>query len=123
MSKLPVLKEDIANYRNDRETVNNTAKQVIKDFQRFGYDLNLPADLCFAYDDLFNQLSPLIQELLNLNLSKLYSLLYAIDLNEKSVKNAVLEAESMPLHEVITHLILDRELRKVITREYFSRGK
>jgi hypothetical protein len=121
MSSIPVLKDDLAKYHNDKETVIKTARQVIKDFDRFGYEIDFPADICYAYDDLFEQLAPLIRELLNLNLSKLYSLLYSIDLNEKTIKKAVAEMADLPLYEVITHLILERELRKVLTREYFSR--
>jgi hypothetical protein len=122
MHNLPVIKEDLARYHNDKEIVRLTAMQVIKDFERFGYEISFPEDMFFAYDQLFSQLAPLIRELLNLNLSKLYSLLYSIDLSEKTIKKAVNEMENIPLHEVITHLVLDRELRKVITRQYFSRN-
>jgi hypothetical protein len=122
MSHLPVTLEDLARYRNDREIVNQTAHQVIKDFVMFGYEINLPADLCFAYDDLFDQLSPVINELSVINISKLYSLLYAIDVNEKSIKRGINKMPEIPFYEVITHLILERELKKVITRRYFSRN-
>jgi hypothetical protein len=122
MNNLPVTKEELDRYHNDREIVHLTSLQVIKDFARFGYDIEFPADLCYAYDDLFNQLVTAIRELLANDLSKLYALLYAIDVNETTIKKEVALRMDMPFNDVITHLILERELKKVITREYFSRN-
>lgn len=120
MSNLPLKKEDLQKYHNDKETVRKTALQIIKDFASFGFSIEFPEDLRMAYDDLFDQLSPVIEEMINTNITKLYSLLYCIDLNEAGVKKGVAEMKNLPLNDVITHLILERELKKVLTREYFS---
>jgi hypothetical protein len=121
MNDLRVTEEDLAGYRNNKDIIGKTALQVIKDFGIYGYEIILPTDLCFAYDDLFAQLSPIIHELLNINISRLYSLLYAIDIGENKIKHSLNEMDNIPPHEIITHLILNRELLKVLTREYFRR--
>jgi hypothetical protein len=122
MNSLPIRKEDLDKYRNDAEIVHKTALQVIKDFAQFNFDISFPVDLNMAYVDLFEQLSPAIKDLLNTNITKLFSLLYCIDLNEKTIKNVTNDMADVPLHEVITHLVLERELKKVITRDYFSKN-
>ena len=119
----PASGEDIIRYQNDREIVHKTALQLIKDFDRFGIEIRFPVDLGMAYNDLFDQLTPVIQEMLNINHSTLYSLLYAIDLNEQTIIRGAGEMTDLEMHEVIAHLLLERELKKVITREYFSRNK
>ena len=120
MANLPLKKEDLQKYHNDKETVRKTALQIMKDFASFGFSIEFPGDLRMAYDELFDQLSPVITEMINTNISKLYSLLYCIDLNEAGVKKGVAEMKNLPLNDVITHLVLERELKKVLTREYFS---
>jgi len=120
---VPLSGEDITRYLNDREIVRKTALQIIKDFDRFGIKVQFPGDLHMAYDVLFAQLSPIIQNLLNTSHSKLDALLYTIDLNESAIVKGVTEMANLEIHEVIFHLLLERELKKVITREYFSRKK
>jgi hypothetical protein len=120
MSYLPLKKEDLQKYHNDKESVRKTALQIMKDFAGFGFSIEFPEDLRMAYDELFDQLSPVITEMIKTNISKLYSLLYCIDLNEAAIKKGVAEMKNLPLNDVITHLILERELKKVLTREYFS---
>jgi hypothetical protein len=122
MNTLPVRKEDLAKYRNDAEIVHKTALQIIKDFAQFGFDISFPSNLNMAYMELFEQLSPVVKELLDSNVTKFFSLLYCIDLNEKSIKTGMDEMDDTPLNEVVTHLILERELKKVITRDYFSKN-
>jgi hypothetical protein len=122
MSNLPFKKEDLRKHRDDRETVRKTALQVMKDFAGFGFSIEFPDDITIAYQDLFDQLSPVIADLINSNISKLYSLLYCIDLNEAIIRKGVAEMDNLSLHDVITHLILERELKKVLTREYFSKN-
>lgn len=122
MSYLPLKKEELKKYRDDRETVRKTALQVMKDFAGFGFNIEFPNDLMMAYQDLFDQLSPVIADLINMNISKLYSLLYCIDINESIIQQGITEMKDLSLNDVITHLILERELKKVLTREYFSKN-
>lgn len=122
MTNFPLKKEDLKKYHNDKETVRRTALQVMKDFASFGFSVEFPDDLRMAYDELFEQLSPVISDLINTNISKLYSLLYCIDLNEKLIQKGIAEMSDLAPHDVITHLILERELKKVLTRDYFSKN-
>lgn len=97
-----------------------TAEQVKKDFAMFGMEVQFSGNVNFAYPELFDQLLVFIDKLLSEDSEKLMSLLYQIDLSEKelSKKDPNVEFETIP--EIITHKILERELKKVLLRTYFK---
>ncbi len=115
-----ISKEDFLRSQNDREIVRKTAGQILKDFARFGIELEFPSDLAMAYVDLFDQLAQVIREMLAINTSTLYPLLYTIDLDEMAIQRGAGEMSELELPDVIAHLILERELKKVLLREYFK---
>jgi len=121
MNKFLANKGELEEYKSDSEIVRKTGLQIRKDFAQFGFEIDLPENVHLAYNTLFDQLSPLIEKMLNESISKLYSILYCIDLNEITIQEGISEMSSLKVHDAITHLILERELKKVITREYFSR--
>ena len=113
--------ETIVKYRDNSEFIRRTALQVIKDFNQFGLKVDFPEDFQYAYPVLFDQLKMHVTELINSNIKKLYSLLYRIDIHENTIREHVKEEKDFDLSEVITALILERELKKVILRDYFSK--
>ena len=119
---LSFRREDMQRYHNDEQVVKKTAQQIIKDFGMFGMDVDFPENLHMAYNDLFDQLAPYILQLMNGDRTRFYSLLYRIDLSESSIKKGSEDMKGLLIHDVITHLILERELKKVLTRIYFSRN-
>jgi len=118
----PVSREDMRRYRDDEQIVKKTAEQIIKDFGQFGIEIQLPDNLNMAYNELFDQLAPNIRNLIDEDQTRFYSLLYRIDLNELTIRKGSLEMPELPVFDVVTHLILERELKKVLTRMYFSRN-
>lgn len=117
---IDLSKSELAKYHNKAEIIEKTAMQVIKDFALFGLQIDFPENLSYAYKELYDQLKVQIEELLTLNSAKLLSLLYQIDIPEKKIREEAdhIGGESLP--EIITELILERELKKVLTRIYFS---
>jgi hypothetical protein len=110
---------EIEAYRLNELIIKETANQVIKDFAMFGMEILFPADINYAYSILYEQLTINIQRLLDREPEKLSSLLYQIDIDEKKIRSLGMEA--FINHETISHLILEREFMKVLTRHYFSR--
>ncbi len=104
---------EIEKYRHDLEVIRNTARQVAKDFESYGIEIFLPIDEFSAYEDLKAQLIPVIEKLMRKNPEQLSQLLYRIDVNEKQSAAAANAPE-------LAHLILERELIKVITRKLLS---
>ena len=117
-----IPRKELLKRQRDRDIVHKTALQVIKDFSQFGYDIQFPEDLHMAYDELFDQLTVTVKILLDENAQKLFSLLYTIDISESSVRKGLREMSELPVNDALTHLILERELKKVLTREFFSKG-
>ena len=118
--KLELHLGDIANYKDDEKVIEQTASQIIKDFGIYGIEIQFPADLNFAYDQLYDQLHTQIQSLLSIDELKLKSLLYTIDLPEKTIIKKMNSSKGKEFSEIITELVLDREFKKVLTRRYFK---
>ncbi len=119
MSQL-ISQSQLDRSKKEEKFVLLTAEQVRKDFAMFGMEVQFSGNVNFAYTELFNQLLVFIDKLLSEDSEKLMSLLYQIDLSEKelSKKEPNIEFETIP--EIITHKILERELKKVLLRAYFK---
>lgn len=104
---------EIEKYRHDLEVIRNTALQVARDFETIGFEISLPVNELSAYEDLKAQLIPVLEKLMHKNPEQLSRLLYRIDVNE---------GKSMSTFDAsgLAHLILERELIKVITRKLLS---
>jgi hypothetical protein len=119
MSQL-ISQSQLDRSKNEEKFVLLTAEQVRKDFAMFGMEVQFSGNVNFAYYELFDQLKVYIDRLLSEDSEKLMSLLYQIDLSEKELsrKDPNVEFETIP--EIITHKILERELKKVLLRAYFK---
>lgn len=119
MSDLMPDFKDLSPYKKRLELIRLTAEQVIKDFGLHGFEVEFSGNEDFAYDELFMQIKPLIEHLMEKNPTKLSSLLYSIDLNETKVRRILAGNADNPAEE-LTAMVLERELQKVVIRSYFS---
>lgn len=110
-------------YKNQKEIVEKTARQIIKDFALFGMKIELTEGLEWNYDALFSQLQPVIDRLLHQDYPRLLSLLYQIDLSPAAINKARTEQPDIPETELIPALIIYREFKKVVFRMYYSSKK
>lgn len=123
MSHLPSFTEsDLQAYYRRVDLINQTAQQIIKDFEWYGMVIKFSGHEENAYNELFRQIAPEIEKLLNTNSEKLMEVLYRIDVNEQKVESAVAKAgeRNIKTSEALSELIIQRELQKVVTRNYFS---
>lgn len=110
-------------YKNQKEIVEKTAMQIIKDFALFGMKIELTEGFEWNYESLFSQLQPAIDRLLHNDYPRLLSLLYQIDLSPASINKARIEQPDLPETELIPALIIYREFKKVVFRMYYSSKK
>lgn len=115
-----VSRSQIERSKQEEKFVLLTAEQVRKDFAMFGMEINFSGNVNFAYEELFQQLNKYIDQLLNADNEKLMSLLYQIDLGEKELTKQDPNYQFETLAQIITHKILERELKKVLIRTYFK---
>ena len=111
---------DLSPYLNRLDFLNATAQQVIKDFGMSGIEIKFSGNAENAHTELFLQIHPHIEKLLKGNAENFYNLLYRIDISEVQIKKAVESALDKSFSEIITDLILKRELLKVVMRKKYE---
>lgn len=111
---------DFNNYLDSLELLDDTAKQIIKDFGIEGIDIRFSGDPDSAYIELFSQIEPHVLRLLWDDVRKLQQLLYRIDLSERQVTEALKGAPGKTPPAMLTDLIIKRELQKVVIRRFYS---
>jgi hypothetical protein len=114
---------DIELYKTRSEVIRQTVAQVMKDFAMFGMDIEFTGNTEMAYNELFFQLSQHIQRLLENDFAKLAALLYQVDVSERKILDSVTDHPDYSHAEVISELVIHRELKKVLLRNYFKNQK
>ena len=120
MDQPPISHQDIECYVCSVELLKEVVSQINKDFQVNGFDVDFTGKGETAYQELTDQLIPVVDYLLEKQPDRFWNLLYNIDLNENSVKKALFGAEENSIHQ-LTDLILKRELQKVVIRRFYAR--
>lgn len=117
---IPKLNE-LQPYYNRQDLLQKVVLQIQKDFEWF----NLKVDFTnnpesSAYQELYQKILPLIEEMLNDDYPKLLAILYRIDIDEEFLNRKLKEIANADTDEVITDLIIKRELQKVLIKEIYS---
>jgi hypothetical protein len=117
---VPKLSE-LQSYYNRHDLLAKVVSQIQKDFNWFSFNLSFDdSSDQSAYQQLYNQVLPLIDEMLNDDYTKLLAMLYRIDIDEDFLNRKLKEVPNADTDEIITDLIIKRELQKVIIREIYS---
>ncbi|MBL4668907.1 MAG: hypothetical protein JKY30_06550 [Flavobacteriales bacterium] len=116
---LPSLSE-LTPYYSRTDLLKKVVEQIKKDFDWFHFEITFTGKEESPYQELYNQILPLIDELLNDDYPKLMAMLYRIDLDEEFLNKKLKENHHVDTDEVITDLILKRELQKVVIRVAYS---
>ncbi len=120
---LPLLTaSDISNATKREDLIRETADQIIKDFAEFQLAIRFSGNIQDFYNELFTQMQKHVDNLLSLNGEKFFNLLYRIDVNPDDIDNYQRQMPQAPLSDVITELIIHRELKKIMIRDYFRRS-
>lgn len=86
----------------------------------FGMDVDFTGNTEMAYGEMFTQLSAHVAHMLEVDPSRLSALLYQVDLGENKIMESSALHSEWSLSEVITELIIHRELKKVLIRNYYK---
>ena len=111
LSTLPSLNEQL---------LAETIEKIRNDMEAYGLEIIVPINDANVYQTLCNQLSPFIANLLNTDRAKLMRILYKIDISEPKLKQTQRQYAKVSLEAIITHLIIEREAQKVMTKRYFA---
>jgi hypothetical protein len=114
---------DIRNATKREDLIRETALQIIKDFSEFELDIQFSGNVKDFYLELFGQMRKHVDNLLGENGEKFFNLLYRIDVSPDEINSYQQQFPQVPLPDVITELIIHRELKKILIRDYFRRSQ
>ncbi len=118
MDKLASQLANLEPFKFEHRIIQQVVAQIKKDFDDIVIDLELNA-VETPYQQLKAYLKPIIEYLLDERPERLFTLFYRIDISEQTVKSLMGNAD-IDLAEEYTELILNRELQKVIIRNFYS---
>jgi len=118
-----IHRNNINEFLNKEDIILETIKQIMKDFGMFGLEITFSGNIEKAYSEIHKQLTIQVEHLFNENISKLYAILYQVDISNKTIEKAQDNMPDFTLIEVVAHQIIIRDLQKVLTRRYFSQNK
>lgn len=115
---LPDL-SNVSIYYQNLDLLTQTVEQIKKDFGVFNIEIYFSGNANTAYSELFDQIYPIIAGFLKSNYQTLYNILYRIDIGESQISKSSSLNPGKTLPQVITELIIKRELQKVVIRNYY----
>lgn len=119
-----VTNNNVADYLNRAEIVQETAEQIIKDFGMFGVEITFSGNTLQAYYELHEQLISEITRLVKTKNDLLLSILYQVDITNREIVKAGQDLPHYNNIEIIAHQVIARDLKKVLLRRYFkNQGK
>ncbi len=87
----------------------------------FGIEIRFSGNAYNAYEELFDQIEPHIDQLIRSNQQKFMGILYRIDLSDEQLKKAVESNSTEPFSTIVSDLIIKRELQKVVIRNQYKK--
>ena len=121
MENLPLSKSDYQRYQSSVWLLKEVLAQINKDFRLQGFDVEFSGTGETAYQELSDQLKPVIEYMLENQTEKFWNLIYGIDLSESKVRRILFgNDENIDAIHELTDLILKRELQKVVIRLHYS---
>ena len=108
---------DLSVYYLNERFMTETIAQLIKDLNSSGLVLGTKSE---EADAIRSSLEDLVGQLLEQNIEKLFALLYRIDLPESEIATYLHPDQKGDPTGSIAQAILDRELKKVVIRNYLA---
>jgi hypothetical protein len=109
-------------YLEDKKYLAKVAEQIARDFDMSGMDLDIGNHTPESYQELFDLVYPPIHSLILSGDIQFKNLLYRIDVSEKKIHQRMLHRDESKLDELVSKMIIERCLQKVLTKEKFSQG-
>jgi len=112
---------DLTVYHGRTDLIRKTAAQIEKDFGMFGEKVVFSGREQTAYAELKEQIIAIVSGLYQSNEARLWNILYHIDVSEARVAEVIhLFEEKEDVYERLSHLIIERELKKVVIKDFYS---
>jgi hypothetical protein len=114
-------KIDLNGYKTRKEVLEKLICQINKDLE-LRVDIEWDVHGNNLYQAILDKLAPVIERLIRQGNGRVEQLLYKIDVSEMKVKEAIDSAVETDPAIIFTHLILERELQKVVFRMMYGKS-
>ncbi|ALO15896.1 hypothetical protein L21SP5_02263 [Salinivirga cyanobacteriivorans] len=106
--------EELNHWLVDASFNKKVLQQIEKDFSQSDLSLDIESP------EIISLMQEHIEKLLHDDFAKLMNLLYRIDLSESKIESLRAYDPTMPERDVITFLVIQREMQKVMFREMYK---
>ena len=112
-------RDEIVKAGRKESIILETAQQIIKDFAEFSLEITFSGNATDFYDELYHQMNFHIDSLMQESTTMFQALLYRIDIRQKDIDMYHRQMPNAHYSDVLTELIIHREIKKVMVRDYF----
>lgn len=112
-------KSDLVDATKRDALIIETAQQIIKDFAEFSLEITFSGIAGQFYEELYHQMFNHISDLMSESTNRFQALLYRIDVSQKEINMYHRQSPNANYTDVLTELIIHREIKKVMIRDYF----
>ena len=119
MSELEKILSDLKRFNSNESIVKETFKQTKKDLAHL-FDEKATVPERFNMEELNKYFLPMFKKLIENRKQDLVQFLYRVDVNESDIGQALSGDDIIVGTKNLVKIILERELKKVIIRKYYS---
>ena len=113
-------KNEIEIYFNNQQVIDQLLRQLEKDLEIEINSLSCQFDEINLFNKLHDLILPVVEKNIQQNYGNFISKLYRIDVSEQKINDALKNKSSSDYADVITELILQKEMQKIITRLVYA---
>jgi hypothetical protein len=105
---------------NNQKVIDQLLRQLEKDLALEFDSLHCQFEKENLFQKLHDLISPIVEKNIQQNFSNFMNTIYRIDVSEQKINHALQNKSSSDYAHVITELILQKEMQKIITRLVYA---
>lgn len=113
-------KDEIEIYFNNQQVIDHLLRQLEKDLEIENNSLSCQFENGNLFEKIHTLILPVVEKNIQQNYGNFISKLYRIDVSEQKISDALKNNSSSDYAVVITKLILQKEMQKIITRLVYA---
>ncbi len=113
-------KDEIEIYFNNQQVIDHLLRQLEKDLEIENNSLTCQFENGNLFEKIHTLILPVVEKNIQQNYGNFISKLYRIDVSEQKISDALKNKSSSDYADVITKLILQKEMQKIITRLVYA---
>jgi hypothetical protein len=113
-------KQEIEIYFNNQQVIDQLLRQLEKDLELEPNCLFCNSSEANVFYSIFKLLLPFVEKNIHQDYGKFMNTLYRIDVSEQKIKQSMLDKSSTEFPSVMTELILQKEMQKIIIRLVYA---